>query len=134
MRRITFPLVIITLLVTALFAGTIFEEFGATPEPNRVTIKWRTSSETDVVKFVIVRGMHTSGPFTKVDDVPAKGQGTDYTFVDDNIIFKSSQTFFYRIRATRGDNSIIEETQSFFANQNISGISRTWGAIKAMFR
>ena len=134
MRRITLPLIIITLLVTVLFASTVFEEYSATPETNRVTIKWRTSSETDVVKFVIVRSLHTGGPFTEVSDVPAKGQGTDYTFVDENVIFKSSQTFFYRIQATGTNNSMIDETQSLIVNPNISGIYRTWGAIKAMFR
>ena len=133
MRRITLPLVIITLLVTVLFAGTIFEEYSATPETNSVTIKWRTTSETDVVKFVILRSMDDNS-FAEVSDVSAKGQGTDYTFVDKNVIFKSSQTFFYKIRATRSDNSIIEETLSLIVNPNISGIYRTWGAIKAMFR
>ena len=133
MRRITLPLVIITLLVTVLFAGTIFEEYSATPETNSVTIKWRTTSETDVVKFVILRSMDDNS-FAEVSDVSAKGQGTDYTFVDKNVIFKSSQTFFYTIQAIRSDNSIIEVSQSLIVNPNISGIYRTWGAIKAMFR
>jgi len=32
------------------------------------------------------------------------------------------------------DNTVVEETQSLIVNPNISGIGRTWGAIKAMFR
>ncbi len=133
MRRITPTIFILSLLVSLLFASTIFEEYSATPETNKVTIRWRTSSETDVVMFTILRSMDDQS-FNEVNTISAKGQGQDYTFIDENVIFKSSQTFFYKIRAVRSDNSTIEETQSFFVNPNISGIYRTWGAIKAMFR
>ena len=133
MRRITPTILILSLLVSLLFASTIFEEYSATPETNKVTIRWRTSSETDVVKFTILRSMDDQS-FNEVNTISAKGQGQDYTFIDENVIFKSSQTFFYKIRAVRSDNSTIEETQSLIVNPNISGIYRTWGAIKAMFR
>jgi hypothetical protein len=126
-------LIITTLLVSALFAGTIFQEYSATPETNQVTIKWRTSSENQVVKFKIMRSMDDQS-FSEVSTTAAKGQGEDYTFVDENVMFKSTQTFFYKIQALRSDNTIIEETQSLIVNPNISGIYRTWGAIKAMFR
>ena len=133
MRRITPTIFILSLLVSLLFASTIFEEYSATPETNRVTIRWRTSSEADVAKFAILRSMDDQS-FNEVSTISAKGQGQDYTFIDENVIFKSSQTFFYKIRAIRSDNSTIEETQSLIVNPNISGIYRTWGAIKAMFR
>jgi hypothetical protein len=133
MRRITPTIFILSLLVSLLFASTIFEEYSATPETNKVTIRWRTGSEADVVKFTILRSMDDQS-FNEVNTISAKGQGQDYTFIDENVIFKSSQTFFYKIRAVRSDNSTIEETQSLIVNPNISGIYRTWGAIKAMFR
>lgn len=133
MRRLTPTILILSMLVSLLFASTIFEEYSATPETNKVTIRWRTSSEADVVKFTILRSMDDQS-FSEVNTISAKGQGQDYTFVDENVIFKSSQTFFYKIRAVRSDNSTIEETQSLIVNPNISGIYRTWGAIKAMFR
>jgi hypothetical protein len=121
------------MLVSLLFASTIFEEYSATPETNKVTIRWRTSTETDVVKFAILRSMDDQN-FAEVNSISAKGQGQEYTFVDENVIFKSTQTFFYKIRALRSDETMIEETQSLIVNPNISGIYRTWGAIKAMFR
>ena len=133
MKQISPTIVILSLLVSILFASTIFEEYSATPETNRVTIRWRTSSEADVVKFAILRSMDDQS-FSEVSAVSAKGQGQEYTFIDENVIFKSTQTFFYKIRAIRSDNTTIEETQSLIVNPNISGIYRTWGAIKAMFR
>ncbi len=133
MKRIALPVLLITLLLGTLLAGTIFEEYSATPETNRVTIRWRTTSEAEVVKYSIMRSMDDNS-FVEVSTVSAKGQGHEYTFVDENVIFKSSQTFFYKIGAMRSDNSLVEETQSLIVNPNISGIYRTWGAIKAMFR
>ena len=133
MRRLILSIFVILLLISTLLAGTIFEEYSATPETNKVTIKWRTTSEAEVVKYTIMRSMDDQS-FAEVTAISAKGQGNDYTFIDENVIFKSSQTFFYKIRAIRSDNSVIEETQSLIVNPNISGIYRTWGAIKAMFR
>jgi hypothetical protein len=60
--------------------------------------------------------------------------GNNYSFTDDNVLFKDSQTFFYKLRAVRSDDTSVEETQSLIVNPNISGIYRTWGAIKELFK
>jgi len=132
MRKFFLPFIII-LLVSALYANTMFEEYSATPATNRVTIKWRTTMEQGTANFVILRSMDDVS-FQEVNRVSAKGQGAEYTYVDENVIFKTSQIFFYKIRAIDGDDSMIEETESLSVHPNISGIYRTWGAIKAMFR
>jgi len=130
------PILIILIpifLVSTLFAGTVFEQYSATPTTNQVTIEWRTSSEAQVVKFLILRSPDASS-YKEIGEVSAKGNGSDYTYTDDNVIFKSSQTFFYKIQALDKNGNIVEESEAFHANPNISGIYRTWGAIKAMFR
>lgn len=72
--------------------------------------------------------------FFEIGTVRAEGVGKDYAFTDDNVVFKDSQIFFYKLRAVRSDQTSVEETQSLIVHPNISGIYRTWGAIKAMFR
>lgn len=134
MRKPLILLFILVITISLLYAGTVFEECSAVPETNQVTIKWRTLSETNVVKFAIKRGMDINNITNEVRRVTARGQGSDYQFVDENVMFKSSQTFFYRISALGGDESVIEESESLIVNPNISGIYRTWGAIKAIFR
>jgi hypothetical protein len=133
MRNITAFLIFITTLVVVAFANFIFLEYSATPATNKVTLTWVTKSETNVSRFIIMRSTDDD-VFNEIGSVPAKGSGNQYKYIDENVIFKSNQTFFYKLRALNSNNSIVEETESLIVNPNISGIFRTWGAIKAMFR
>lgn len=121
------------LLFSVVFAQTIFLEYSATPSTNQVVVNWKTSSETNVENFVVLRSSDDN-VFIEIGSVQANGVGTEYKFVDENVIFKGSNTFFYKIKAVKSNGVLIEETQSLMVNPNISGIFRTWGAIKAMFR
>jgi hypothetical protein len=69
----------------------------------------------------------------EIDRVGTEGAGTNYSYTDDNVLYKDSQTVFYKLKAVRSDDSVVEETQSVISNPNISGIYRTWGAIKELF-
>ena len=71
--------------------------------------------------------------FIEIASVTAKGPGSQYTIVDDNVMFKSS-ALFYKIKALDGSNNLVEETSSKIVHPNTTGMFRTWGAIKAMFR
>jgi hypothetical protein len=135
MRRFSF--LIVVLLPVCLLAYTgymIFSECSATPANNKVTISWVTKSEQGVSKFKIVRSTSIDGLYGEIGSVMAKGLGSNYTFTDTNVIFKDSQTFFYKIHAVNSNNAVVEESGSLLVNPNISGIFRTWGAIKAIFR
>ena len=134
MRKAYFLFLILIFTFSLLFAGTIFEQYSAVPATNQVTIKWRTLSESDVASFNILRGMDIDNITSRVTRVTAAGPGSDYTFIDENVMFKSSQTFYYKIQAIRSDETVIEESSALYVNPNISGIYRTWGAIKAIFR
>ena|SRR5210317_1750692 len=130
LKKIT---ILILLIVSIAYAGTVFVESSATPSDNKVTIEWRTGSETGVDQFQIHRSTDDN-VFFEIGSLNKKGDGSQYEYVDDNVIFKGSQTFFYKIRATKSNGTLVEESQSLIVNPNISGIYRTWGAIKAMFR
>jgi hypothetical protein len=121
-------------LVTSLaYANFVFLEYSANPSNNNVIIEWVTKSESGVVKFLVLRSIDDQN-FVEIGSLVAEESGHNYSFTDDNVLFKDSQTFFYKIRAVRTDNSIIEETQSLIVHPNISGIYRTWGAIKELFK
>lgn len=132
-RQNYLKILVIFSLITLAYAGSIFSEYSAEPSTNKVTIKWETFAETNVNRFIILRSPDDK-LFNEIGSSAAKGSGNEYTFVDENVIFKGSQTFFYKIRALSKNNLTIEETESLMVNPNISGIFRTWGAIKAMFR
>jgi hypothetical protein len=130
LKKIT---ILILLIASLAFAGTVFIEYNATPLDNKVSIYWKTGSESGVDQFQIRRSMDDK-IFIEIGTVNKKGDGSEYEYIDENVIFKSGRTFFYKIRALKSNGSLIEESDSFYANPNISGIYQTWGAIKAMFR
>lgn len=123
----------ILLLIAWAYADSVFMEYSATPDKNKVTLNWETKAEASVTRFIILRSADDKS-FIEVGETGVKGPGTIYQFIDDNVYFKSTQTFFYKIRAISSDGHTVEETESLIVNPNISGIYRTWGAIKAMFR
>ena len=116
------------------YAGLfVFSEYSATPANNKVTISWITKSESGISRFVILRSTDDKS-YSEVGSTLARGTAGNYSYTDTNVLFKDTQTFFYKIRAVRSNNAMVEETESLIVNPNISGIFRTWGAIKAMFR
>jgi len=133
MYKTKLSILFITILVSAVYANIVFLEYTATPATNKVTLTWVTKSEPKVSRFVIYRSSDDK-TFNEIGSISAKGVGVQYKFVDENVIFKGSETFFYKVSAVDSRDSMIEETESLIVNPNISGIFRTWGAIKAMFR
>jgi len=132
MRKVLF-ITFVLLMATAVFASFVFQEYSATPSTDKVIIKWKTKSETGVSKFVLSRSTDDE-TYSDIGEVNINGPGYEYEYIDDNVFFKGSDTFFYKIKAVRSNGTTVEETQSLIVNPNISGIFRTWGAIKAMFR
>jgi len=132
MNRKTWLLLILIIFPLELFAVNIFSECSATPETNRVTLVWITKSETNIRYFSIVRS-NDDNNYLELKRMIPKGPGYRYEFVDENVMFKSVSVVFYKIRAYDSSGNLLEET-SLMVHPNISGIFRTWGAIKAMFR
>ncbi len=134
MRNTILTVLAVIFLFSWVYANFIFLEYSATPSTNSVVIEWVTKSETGVNRFAILRSPDDEN-FREIGSVIAKSVGSNYSYTDDNVVFKESQTFFYKLRALKEDGSIVEETeQSLIVHPNISGIYRTWGAIKAMFQ
>ncbi len=134
MRNTILTILAVLFLFSWVYASFIFLEYSATPSTNSVIIEWVTKSELGVSRFAILRSPDDEN-FREYGSVTAKGVGSNYSYTDDNVVFKESQTFFYKLRALKEDGTIVEETeQSLIVHPNISGIYRTWGAIKAMFQ
>ncbi len=121
-------------MFSLVFADFIFQEYTATPSSSSVLIEWVTKSEAGITRFAVMRSTNDVD-FFEIGSVSSRGVGTRYSFADNNVVFKDSQTFFYKLRAVNSVGETAAETdQSLIVHPNISGIYRTWGAIKAMFR
>jgi len=132
MRRLIILVFVLT-LSTSLFASFIFSEYNATPETNRVILSWVTKTETNISHFAVLRS-NDDRTYAELKKINILGPGTRYTFIDENVMFKDNSALFYKIKAIDKNGQSLESTDAMIVHPNISGIFRTWGAIKAMFR
>lgn len=131
MRKIL-PIIIILAFSVQLYAANVFSEASAIPSTNRVVLSWVTKSETNIKSFLILRS-NDDKVYISLATKTAKGPGTRYEYIDQNVMFKDFSPVFYKIRALDSAGQMIEET-AVIAHPNISGIFQTWGAIKKLFR
>jgi len=131
-KQLTLILIFLFLSITLAGDNSTFNEYNAQPDANRVIISWVTKDESQLKHFVVQRS-NDDRNFIDLDQIIPKGVGYRYEYVDEDVLFKSGGTLFYRVIAVKKDGTKVETT-SMMVNPNISGIFRTWGAIKAMFR
>ena len=122
---------------SVVFATTeIFKEFNAQPESNRVNISWITDKESDIQYFVIKRSNDYQNSYIELNRINPMGPGYQYTYTDENVFFKNGSLVYYKIEAV-GASGIVKETTpdgAMVVHPNISGLFKTWGAIKNIFR
>lgn len=138
-----FVVTIIALLLTAstvTLAGDVaLQSFQARSLGKSVSVEWRSGVETGVVRYEIERA-GTDGVFRLVAAVEAKGNGHNYQFTDDEafgkrddqLVIQSNLT--YRLRIVRDTKSPASYSNTVVVTHSVSGIKRTWGMIKEMFR
>jgi len=101
-----------------------------------ITIRWSTENETNVTAFEILRSTSYTGGFVPIATVDPKGPSF-YEFVDKSAFRRTTTVYYYRIKVkfTNGESyfpALNEPPVS--VNHSVSGVRRTWGSIKAMFR
>lgn len=125
--------IFLTFLSVSSILGSAFLDFiNAKNEGENVRIEWRTADETNVKEFVVERKTY-QGEFNALETIKAKGSNSYYYFVDENAYKVSDVIFIYRVKIVDNDNTL-SYTKEVSVSHNISGVKRTWGSIKAMFR
>jgi len=94
-------------------------------------LRWKTSQEENVTKFVIERSTDNTH-FSDIGNVTARGPGFQYHFEDNNLGMTNG-IFYYRLRIVNTDGTF-HHTDTLSSIPNISSISSSWGSIKALFR
>jgi len=101
-----------------------------------VTVNWVTENEANIVSYEILRSTNYNGGFSAIATLLPKGPSV-YEYIDNSAFKKTTTIYFYRIKINYSN------AQSYFpalneppitVNHNVSGVRRTWGSIKAMFR
>ncbi|MCE1190259.1 MAG: hypothetical protein LWX56_14115 [Ignavibacteria bacterium] len=113
-------------------ATAILDTFTAKSEGDSVKLEWRTTDEVNVKEFVIERkGVY--GSFTPIASLTPHGNNSSYSFTDQNMYKTAASVYVYRLRVNDNSGTYIY-SKEISVSHSLSGIKRTWGSIKAMFR
>ncbi len=133
MKKTLIRLTLALFLIATAFAGAFLKDFNAQSEGDNIRVKWSTGQETNVKEFVVERKI-PNGVFSEIAKIPAKGSNSNYSYLDESAYKSSSNlTFIYRLKINDYDGQISYSSE-YSIQPSISGVKRTWGSIKAMFR
>ena len=122
-------------LVSSLTYGDVVREgtLQARSDGSNITVSWITDTEANVARFEIERRVGTSGEFGYIATVNPKGSSL-YEFVDHSTLKVMGTLYQYRIKIIFSDETAPKYVGPVTVNHSVSGVKRTWGSIKAMFR
>ena len=114
------------------FGGAFLELFQAKSESGNIKLEWKTSDESNLKSFIIERRT-AQGEYVYLQTITPKGSNSYYTFVDEAAYKTQDLVFSYRLKIVDNDGSSSYSVERYVSH-SISGVKRTWGSIKAMFR
>ncbi len=131
-NRYLIKILLILGFIATAFAGANIQTFQAIASGDNVNLEWQVSDETNVQYYVIQRQTPQTN-FIDVARIPANGSSV-YKYTDQSIYKTNDVMLTYQIGVIYfGDPNIYYLKQTRIS-LSISGIRRTWGSIKAMFR
>jgi hypothetical protein len=132
MKKVLLGLFLI-LFISTLFAGAILSDFRAHSEGENIKVEWETGDESNIQSFVVERSSSQSS-FSEISSpMQPKGNNSYYSFLDESLFKVNDYVFQYRLKIVDNDGTI-SYSATISVTPKISGLKRTWGSIKAMFR
>ena len=126
------------LFMATIFAGATLRDFRAFSEGDDIKVEWETGDENNVQNFIIERNNYESSlgssqSFLEIKSIQPKGSNSYYSFLDESLFKTNDYVFQYRLKIVDMDGTITY-SNTISVTPKISGLKRTWGSIKAMFR
>jgi len=120
------------LVATAVFAGTFLEYFQGRSDGEDIRLEWKTQEEVNLQHFKIERKTPQSS-FVDITTIQPKGSNSYYTYLDQSAYKPNNLIFIYRLKIV-DTNGQVSYSNEVSVSHSVSGVKRTWGSIKAMFR
>lgn len=133
MKNTLSKILLFLILIASVYAGAFIQSITARSDGENIIVEWKTGEESSTLsRFVVERKTPNNG-FVEIGTVTPKGSNSFYTFVDNNIFKGNDYIFTYRLKIV-DNNSQVSYSTEVSVSHSISGVKRTWGSIKAMFR
>jgi dolichyl-phosphate-mannose--protein O-mannosyl transferase len=133
MKFVFAKIFVIFFIVTAVYAGAFLEYFHGRSEGEDIRLEWKTGEESNLQNFIIERKTPQSS-FAEIITIQPKGNNSFYSYLDKSAYKPTSAMIFvYRLKIVDNNNQVSYSAE-ITVSHNVSGVKRTWGSIKAMFR
>ncbi|HRI31471.1 MAG TPA: hypothetical protein PLI74_01830 [Candidatus Kapabacteria bacterium] len=125
-------------VTVAVAAEASLDYFTAKSDGRSITVQWRSAVENNVRSYEIERS-NDGKTFRYLKAITATGSNSEYRFSDEEVFMKGdgentlSSSYSYRLRIIGKDNTVTYSNQTNVSHA-VSGVRRTWGMIKEMFR
>ncbi|MGE5429604.1 MAG: hypothetical protein ACM3QX_00915 [Syntrophomonadaceae bacterium] len=131
-------LTILFVLFAAFCAGTLLAgayvfDFKALIDGDNIKVEWRTTEESNLQYFAIERKPGNSSDFHEITRVAPRGSNSYYSFTDQSAYKPTDSFYTYRL-AIYEQSGKVNYIEAPGVSHSVSGVKRTWGSIKAMFR
>ncbi len=140
--RMKTTILALLLSVTSLFAAEIaLDYFTAKSDGKVITVSWKSSTERNISRYEIERA-GADLAFKPIAQIDAKGSQAMYNYNDEDAFMKQNDNnptliqqtkYSYRLKYVGTDNSYTYSSP-INVSHSVSGVRRTWGMIKEMFR
>jgi hypothetical protein len=125
-------ILLILVISTVAFAGAFLDYFQARTDGDNIKLEWKTGDETNVNHYSIERKTPQQ-TYVEIATIQPKGSNSFYTYIDQSIYKTHDVLFVYMLKIV-DNNQTVSYSNEVSVSPNISGVKRTWGSIKAMFR
>jgi hypothetical protein len=133
MKYLTVKIFLLLILVSITMSYAQVTYFSAKTDGNNVKIEWTSGDESNVAHYSIQRKTPQTS-YIEIASVQSRGSNSYYSYEDQSLYKVNDVVFTYRLVIIGKDNSSLVYPHEISVSPNISGIKRTWGSIKAMFR
>ena len=121
------------LSISSIMGSGDIDMVNAMNDGENIRVEWKSSDESNVKEFAVERKT-LNGEFIALETIKAKGSNSYYSYIDRNAYKVTDVFFIYRVAIYSFNRTEPSYTKEVSVSHNISGVKRTWGSIKAMFR
>jgi hypothetical protein len=122
----------VLVIASAVYASAYLYGLQAWNENDDVRLEWKTLEEVNLQNFVVERKSPQSS-YIEIATIPPKGNNSYYSYLDESAYKTEGLIFIYRIKII-STNEQDSYSNAITVDHNVSGVKRTWGSIKEMFR
>ncbi len=136
-KRILIKFLLFLAFTATIFAAVEITGFNVNQDNDNAELTWTTNSQETAQQEFIIQRKSANTNFAYLATVPTNVNSPGHYQYVDNSIYKTTDQFYtYQVILVdkNNPNYYLASEQANVIIGNISGIKRTWGSIKAMFR